>query len=183
MSGWNSATAGAWNNNIGDIAVGNSNWSYAAAPAGNVYSDPTITALSSDGASILKSRVELAVQEGFKTVQGSDVLASPANYFINNYFSEADYAAFGHISSAKRINPLTLADNSYKNLNPVAGAKITTYCYTGQTSAVITACLRVLGYDAYSLTFGMNGMYHSNTAWKSNQWGVDSKPKELPLVQ
>ena len=148
-----------------------------------VYSDPAISSLSQDGATILKSRVELAVQEGFKTVKNSDVLANPNNYFINNYFSSADYTAFGHFDTANKILPLTLADNSYKGLNPAPGAKIATYCYTGQTSAVVTACLRVLGYDAYSLSFGMNGLYHSNSAWTSNQWGVDSKPKNLPLVQ
>ena len=32
-----------------------------------------------------------------------------------------------------------------------------TYCYTGQTSAQVTACLRLLGYDAASLMFGVNG--------------------------
>jgi len=183
MSGWNPTTAGPWNNATGDIAKDSPNWKYTAAPAPMVYSDPAISSLSQDGATILKSRVELAVQDGFKTVKNSDVLANPNNYFINNYFNSEDYLAFGHLDTANKILPLTLADNSYKGLNPAAGAKIATYCYTGQTSAVVTACLRVLGYDAYSLSFGMNGLYHSNTAWKSNQWNVDSKPKTLPLVQ
>lgn len=182
MSGWNPATAGSWNNNIGDIAVGNTNWSYTGAPANDVYPDPIIYALTQDGATMLKTRVELAVQDGFKTVKGADVLASPSDHFINNYFNSTDYDGFGHIAQASRILPLTLADNSYKGLSPEAGAKIATYCYTGQTSAVITACLRVLGYDAYSLTFGMNGLYHSNGQWSSNQWGVDSNPKNHPLV-
>jgi rhodanese-related sulfurtransferase len=181
MSGWNSATAGPWNNAVGNEANGHANWSYGAAPSNNVYDDPEISSLSTIGENILKSRVELAVQEGFKTVKGTDVLNSPNNYFINNFFSSADYTGFGHINGAYRINPLTLADNSYRGLDPEA--KVVTYCYTGQTSAVVTACLRVLGYDAYSLTFGMNGMYNSNSAFSSNQWGVDSKPKSLPLVQ
>ena len=46
----------------------------------------------------------------------------------------------------------------------------------------MTACLRVLGYDAYTLTFGMNGMFNTNPAWSTNQWGGDSNPKNLPLV-
>jgi rhodanese-related sulfurtransferase len=184
MSGWNPATAGAWNNNIGNIAESNSNWSYAGPDANDVNNDPQIYALSNDGATILKSRVELAVQEGFKTVKSSDVLNAPSSYFINNYFKESDYLAFGHIDQARRILPLLLADNSYKGLSPLAGAKISTYCYTGQTSAVVTACLRVLGYDAYSITFGMNGLYNSNSAWVSNQWGVaPSVPKNLPMVE
>jgi rhodanese-related sulfurtransferase len=181
MSGWNENTAYAWNNAVGNEANGHANWSYGAAPSNNVYDDPEISSLSTIGENILKSRVELAVQEGFKTVKGTDVLNSPNNYFINNFFSSADYTGFGHINGAYRINPLTLADNSYRGLDPTQ--KVVTYCYTGQTSAVVTACLRVLGYDAYSLTFGMNGMYNTNSAFSSNQWGYDSKPKSLPLVQ
>lgn len=182
MSGWNPATAASWNNNIGDTGVG-TKWSYNSEPSNLVFEDPVIASLSQDGATILKSRVELAVQEGFKTVKNTDVMANPNNYFINNYFSGTDYSSFGHIVDAYRILPLTLADNSYKGLDPTANAKVVTYCYTGQTSAVLTACLRVLGYDAYSLTFGMNGLYHSNSAWTSNQWGVGtSVPQNLPLV-
>ncbi|MGB5382969.1 MAG: rhodanese-like domain-containing protein, partial [Lutimonas sp.] len=103
------------------------------------------------------------------------------NYFINNYFTDADYNAFGHIADANKILPWVLADNSYLAFDPGANAKIATYCYTGQTSAVLTACLRVLGYDAYSLTFGMNGLFNSNPAWTSNKWSA-SVPKNLPLV-
>lgn len=180
MSGWNSATAGSWNNNIGNSANGHANWSYDGAPTNMVFEKPVISTLSTDGATILKNRIELAISEGFKTAKGSDVLASPSSYFINNYFSPADYASFGHIKGAYRINPLTLADNSYLGLDPTA--KVVTYCYTGQTSAVITACLRVLGYDAYSLSFGMNGMYNNNTAWTSNKWS-STVSKNLPVVQ
>lgn len=181
MSGWNPATAGSWNGNTGDIAENSPNWSYAAAPANIIYDDPVISTTLTDGEAILKQRVEAVVAEGFQTISGGEVLASPGAYFINNYFSEQDYQAFGHISSAYRINPLNLADNTYKALDPEANT-IVTYCYTGQTSAVITATLNVLGYDAKSLLFGMNGLYHSNDAFSTNQWGVDSsKPKDLPL--
>ena len=183
MSGWNATTAGSWNSNIGNVASGNANWTYNAAPTNLVFNDPQISSLYSDGETILKKRVELVVAEGFKGVTGSDVISNPGNYFINNYFSGTDYAGFGHIDGSYRVNPLTLADNSYLNLDPTPNAKVVTYCYTGQTSAVITATLRVLGYDAYSLKFGMNGLYNSNTAWSDNQWGVTGNPKSLPLVQ
>ena len=181
MSGWSSTTAGAWNNNIGNIANGNANWSYDASPAVSVFTNPVITTLATQGEAILKNRVEAAVADGFKTIKGSDVLAAPSNYYINNYFSASDYLAFGHIKGANRINPLLLSDNSYLGLDP--NAKIVSYCYTGQTSAIVTAFLRVLGYDAYSLSFGMNGLYHDNASWASNQWGVGSSvPKDLPLT-
>ena len=179
MSGW-SSDFDAWTAKCGDPAQGNSNWSYDAAPQNVKYDKPVLSESSTDGATILKARVEAVVAAGFKTVKGTDVLESPANYFVNNYFSDADYMAFGHIKDAYRINPLTIADDLIYFLDP--NQKIVTYCYTGQTSAVITAYLNVLGYDAYSLLFGMNGLYNSNAAWSKNQWGGDSGPKDLPVV-
>lgn len=179
MTGW-SSTTDSWTSKIGDVGATSSNWSFAAAPAVSIFGEPVITSLSTDGAEILRKRVEQAVADGFKTVSNTDVIASPSNYFINNYFSDADFTGFGHITGTYKILPLTLAGNEYKNIDPTA--KVVTYCYTGQTSAVVTACLRVLGYDAYSLSFGENGLNHSSSQWKSNQWGVDSKTKNLPLV-
>ena len=180
MSGWNSATAGPWNSNISNIAQNSSNWSYAAAPSTVTYDDPVISSTYTNGEDILKERVEAVVAEGFKGVSGGEVLNNPSGYFINNFFSEADYTGFGHIASAYRILPLALADDSYKSLDPDANTLVT-YCYTGQTSAVVTAVLRVLGYNAASLKFGMNGLYNSNPSFQSNQWGQDSKPKNLPV--
>ena len=184
MSGWNEDTAGPWNAKIGaDDADGHSNWSYSTAPANLVFDEPTLTSFSVDGQEILQERVEQVVADGFKTAAGGDVLASPGNYFVNNYFSETDYSNFGHIANAYRIKEdLLLSTNGYLNLNSSSTAKIASYCYTGQTSAVLTAWLRVLGYDAYSLTFGMNGLYNTNPVWSSNQWGGDSNPKDLPLI-
>lgn len=176
MSGWN-PTFDKWTPNIADIAAGHTNWTSAAAIALQTFGNPTVSSSTTDGAALLKERVETVVAEGFKGVNASDVLGSPGNYFINNYFSEADHTGFGHINGAYRVLPLGITDGSINNLDP--SKQVVTYCYTGQTSAVITAFLRVLGYDAYSLKFGMNGLYNSNPAWTSNQWGGDSNPKNL----
>ena len=180
MSGWNAATAGAWNSNVGNSADGHANWTFDAAPANVVYDAPDFDG-ADDGATLLQERVEAVVAAGFKAQIHADVLGTPADYFINNYFNETDYTGFGHIDGAFRILPLLLADESIFNLDP--DGKVVTYCYTGQTSAVITAYLNVLGYEAYSLKFGMNGMWNTNPAWSGNQWGFDSNPKDLPLVQ
>lgn len=181
MSGWNASfdkyTAG-----VGSPAQGNANWTTEAAPANVTYAAPKLSAKATDGAAILKERVEAIVAEGTKTVKGSDLLAAPTAYFINNYFSQADYTAYGHIKGAYRVNPLLLSDNTMLNLNP--DMKVAVYCYTGQTSSMIAPYLRVLGYDAYSTLFGMNGLYNSSTAWGTsvNQWGVGAKPKSLSTV-
>ncbi len=176
MSGWNSEFD-KWTGGIGNAAETSANWKYDAAPANQLYDFPDLNINLTDGAAILEARVEEVLKAGFKGVSASDVLGSPSDFFVNNYFSDADYTGFGHVSGAYRINPLTLTGGEMANLNP--SEQIVTYCYTGQTSAVVTAYLRVLGYDAYSLKFGMNGLYNSNSAWASNQWGGDSNPKNL----
>jgi len=180
MSGWNSSTAGPWNSNINNIAENSPNWSYSGAPANITFDDPEISTTLTDGEAILKERVEAVVAAGFQGVNGGDVLNNPGGYFINNYFNETDYTGFGHINGAYRINPFTLADDNYKSLDPNANTLVT-YCYTGQTSAVLSATLNVLGYNAVSLKFGMNGLYNSNPSWSTNQWGGDSNPKSLPI--
>jgi len=179
MTGW-SASTDKWSSNTGNVGSDSNNWAFNTTPAVDLYDEPVIVSLSDNGADILKSRVEQVVAAGFKTASNATVIASPQDYFINNYFSETDYEKFGHVTGAQRILPLTLAGEEYMNLD--ADAKIVTYCYTGQTSAVITACLNVLGYDAYSLTFGMNGLSHSSPQWSSNQWGVDSNTKDYGVV-
>lgn len=182
MSGWDNTT-GSWNSNKGDI-VPDANWNTDAAIAPTKWDAAALTEIGT-GETILASRITAVAASGLKTVKGDVVLANPGSYYINNYFSEKDYLGFGHFNGAYRINPLTLADDLIYNIDP--SKQVVTYCYTGQTSAVITAYLRVLGYDAYSLSFGMNGLYNSSTHWASsdgasNQWGVTGNTKNYPVV-
>lgn len=183
MSSWNGATD-IWSGKTGDS--GDGQLVKDAAPENVEYSVPAINTGNADGESILKARVEAVLgQWGSATVSGGDVVAAPENYFVNNYFSTDHYVGFGHIDGAVRVNPLTIANGGVKYLDP--NKPVVTYCYTGQTSAVITAFLRVLGYDAKSMLFGMNGLNHNNGFWTSgqvaNHWGVNANPKDFPLVQ
>ena len=178
MSGWNS-TFDKWTPNCKDQTT-TSNWNTDVTAAGS-FSAPSLSSSITDGESLLKERVETVVAAGFKKVSGADVLASTGNYYVNNYFSEAHYSGFGHVKGAVRVSPLLIADLS--KLDP--NKKVVTYCYTGQTSAVITAYLNVCGFDAYSLLFGINGMSKTNSFWTAgdgvtNHWGFDSNPKALP---
>jgi len=162
MSGWNSATSSSWVNNTGDAAIGHTNW---IVPPGNItataeFALPTLESSSTDGATILAERITAMLEGGFHGVGNADVLAAPANYYINNYWALTDVEHYGHITGAYRVKPFTLADGNDKNLN--AAKPVVTYCWTGQTSSMMTAYLTVLGYDAYSLKFGANGMIYSN---------------------
>jgi rhodanese-related sulfurtransferase len=192
MSGWNPLFAtqtNGYTSKIGNIAVGNANWNPAntAAPTNATYGTPNIILPATVGDAILKARVEAVVAAGFKSASVSAVLTTPTDYFINNYFSSADFAAYGHVKGAVRVQPFNLAGTltgNLTNLNLDPTKKIATYCYTGQTSGIVTAWLRVLGYDAYSITFGMNGFWNDNPGWgtNGNKWTA-SKPKTLNYVQ
>ena len=179
MSGWNSVFADKWENGIGNVAEGHDNWT-TDATALATFSDPELTETLTDGKTLLDARIAKVLADGFKGVNAADVLDTPSNYFIHNFYKAADYTNFGHIKGAYRIFPLTLKDGEYNNLD--ASKEVVTYCYTGQTSAIVTAYLRVLGYDAYSLKFGMNGLYNSNSAWVKNKWS-EAVPKELNYVE
>ncbi|HYQ57724.1 MAG TPA: rhodanese-like domain-containing protein, partial [Draconibacterium sp.] len=179
MSGWNSQFD-KWSANCKELTT-SSNWTTSEATAGT-FDAPQWTSSSTNGADILAERVEAVVAEGFKTASNAEVLANSGDYYVNNYFSADHYTGFGHVNGAVRLSPLMIDDCS--NLDP--DGKVVTYCYTGQTSAVLTAYLNVLGFDAYSLTFGINGMSHTNSFWETgsvtNHWGYDSNPKNLPTV-
>jgi len=79
------------------------------------------------------------------------------NYFIVNYWPAAEYLNPGHIEGAYQYTPkVDLLSDAKLNTLPT-DQKIAVYCYTGQTSAQLTAYLRILGYEAYSVTYGVNG--------------------------
>ena len=187
MSGWSPMTSASWDSQIGkEPAKGK--LITDDAPDNEKFEDPQITSLSQDGLEILRQRVEAVVAAKFKNVKNDAVLGSPSSYFINNYYNATDYKGFGHIEGAYRVKEdLLLEGNGHQTMDPESDAKVVIYCYTGQTSAVTAAWLNVLGYDAYSLLFGMNGLYNKNPAWADNpantknQWGVGANPKNLPL--
>jgi rhodanese-related sulfurtransferase len=101
------------------------------------------------------------IDNGFKGVAALDgdttigALDHPEDFFINNFWDAASVATYGNIDGAYRINPLIL-----ENLNP--DETVVTYCWTGQTSSMITAYLTVLGYDAKSLKNGANSMIYDD---------------------
>jgi len=168
MSGWNPDFASPWNSNVGNTADEFPNsWTTDATATPETFSYPDWETNTTDPEAILKERVEEFLNNGFKGINSSDVLASPSDYFINNFWDQADVEKYGHIKGAYRIKPLSLAGGQFKNMDP--DKKIVTYCWTGQTSSMITAYLNILGYDAISLKFGANSMIHDNL--EAHKWG------------
>ena len=176
MSSWN-ADFDSWTGNV--ATQQSANW--AAAP-GDITSSmefadtPGFTSSSTDGAAILAERVDFLVSEGFKGIASVDVMANPTNFFINNYWAAADVTTYGNIQTSYRINPWTLKDDNYKNLD--ATEQIVTYCWTGQTSSMITAYYTVLGYNAVSLKFGVNSIIYDDLA--GHKWDVTTQCMNYP---
>jgi rhodanese-related sulfurtransferase len=179
MSGWN-ANNDSWTANVSDFAASESNFIAAPGNLGTLvnYGDPVLGAGDADGATILKNQVKKMLDAGFQGIASTVVVGSPTDYFINNFWAEGDVTAHGNIKTAVRIKPLSLAGKEYQNYNPSATA--VTYCWTGQTSSMITAYMNVIGYKAKSLKFGANSMIHSDLGGHS--WNV-SMAKNYPLVQ
>jgi rhodanese-related sulfurtransferase len=152
--------------NISNQAKGHANWSTT-----NTIKTPVLFALpklaatefaagDTTGAKILAKRVTYMLSQGFKGLDAATVLTTPANYFIVNYWTEADVNVYGHIKGAYRLNETLLLGDGMKNLDPAA--KVVVYCWTGQTSALVTAYLNVLGYDASGIKFGTNAMINAD---------------------
>ena len=170
MSSWRDDLAGKWNSNTGDAAISHASW---IVPPGAItdpanFADPVIESSFTEGADILAERVDEMLANGFSGIANGDVLGNPTGYFINNYWAAEDVVTYGNITGAYRLNPFTLADGTYKNLDP--SKTIVNYCWTGQTSSMLTAYFYVLGYDAKSLTYGVNSMIHTNLT--GHKWAL-----------
>jgi len=117
-----------------------------------------------DGAKILEKRLAVLATEGFGAASVDKSVVFPgnlSNYYIVNYWPEAEYTNPGHVESAIQYNPGT-AFKLANDLKTLPKDKtILVYCYTGQTSAQVAAYLRLLGYDAKSLLYGMNKLNYN----------------------
>jgi len=171
MSGWN-PVFDKWTVNISDRGKGHANWSTTnTTKTPVIFNYPKIEAQDTTAVKILAERIQVLLDKGFVGVNAADVLAAPENYFIVNYWTEADVNTYGHIKGAYRLNEdLTFAADGIKNIDP--DAAVTVYCWTGQTSSLVAAYLTVLGYDAKGIKFGTNAMINSDLL--KNKWTVSA---------
>ena len=96
---------------------------------------------------------------GFKAVKAADVFANLNDGDTSNdpvildVRSPEDYA-LGHLPGAVNVSAKTMF--TPENLAKLpADKQIVSYCYSGQTASQTTGALRMLGYDAYNMQFGM----------------------------
>jgi rhodanese-related sulfurtransferase len=186
MAGWNSAYKGLWVSNSGvevqangNKAVGNASWVTTAAPANGSFAEPVWTSTSTDGAAILKERVQAVLDAGFSPASSDDVLANPSNFAVVNYWSNEDYMKFGHFSGAFNLPTIALAGDLIKAFDPSREELV--YCYTGQTSSIATFWLNVLGYKTKGISFGANRLVYDDL--KANAKAVYKGAKNWAVTQ
>jgi rhodanese-related sulfurtransferase len=125
---------------------------------------PELTTGKETGEEIFLDRWDVVLAEGFgaAAITNGDVYANLDNYYIINYWPNAEYLDPGHIEGSMQYTPNTdlKLDESLKTLP--TDKPVVVYCYTGQNSARIAAYLRIIGYDAKSLKFGANGMIYDD---------------------
>jgi rhodanese-related sulfurtransferase len=168
MSSWNSFFAGSWKNSVSNMyATQFEDANIAKGAKGNM---PTLATGKTTGQEIFEVRVADVLAEGFGAakVSSSEVFANLDNYYIVNYWAEADYTMYGHVPGAMQYTPkASIAYNVDLTTLPT-DKTVVVYCWTGQTSAFLTTYLRILGYNAKSLLFGANGMIYDDL--QSHKW-------------
>lgn len=162
MCSWHADFAGSWQNNIGNGYA--TLFTSDPTDKGANTDMPTLSTGETDGMAIFNARMETVLAEGFGAgkISNADVFANLDNYYVVNYWPATHYETPGHIPGAMQYTPKESMHTDVDLKTLPTDKTIVVYCYTGQTSAFLTAYLRLLGYDAKSLLFGTNGMIYND---------------------
>lgn len=118
---------------------------------------PVIQTGKTDGYSILRSRAAaiLQVDHDAMVIEAERIIEDPSAYYIINYWPKPLYDQ-GHIAGSIHYEPkASLGSDQYLNTLPVSKPVII-YCYTAHHSVYPVAYLRLLGYDAWHIVYGVN---------------------------
>jgi len=162
MCSWNEFFATGWQNAVANGNTYASQFTATATDKNALGAMPTLTTGKTTGQEILEARVNALLAEGFDPakITNQTVFGSLSTYYIVNYWPAAQYADPGHIPGAIQYTPKETIKLAVDLKTLPINKTIVVYCYTGQTSAYLSAYLRLLGYDAKSLLFGANGMIY-----------------------
>jgi rhodanese-related sulfurtransferase len=133
------------------------------------------------------TRVQAMLAGGFKSKKYVDIRDNLGDFFLLNYHNLADYEGTGtngvpgHVPGAYQFTPAASLGLTQMLGNLPTDKPIVVYCWTGQQSSQITAYLIMLGYDAYSLSYGANNLYYDSLTNLGVKWDPTDQ-KEFPLV-
>lgn len=182
MSSWDKNTAEKyWLKNISDKYV--SRLETKNEPLPEKSSLPEIKTGKKLGYDILEARATEILNRSKFTVKVDEVMKNPSDYYIVNYWPEYNYVK-GHLPGAVRYTPKQSLSRDADLLTLPKDKKIAVYCYTGQHAAFVVAYLQILGYDAYSISYGANAfMYSKLSSLKIGHGFTRAEIKNYPLVQ
>lgn len=177
MCAWNEFFAAKWNTAISTGNAYASQFTATATEKGAASEMPALNTGFSTGQEILEARVTALLTEGFSpaTVTNQTLFGALSNYYIVNYWPADQYADPGHVPGAIQYTPKESMKLDVDLKTLPADKTVAVYCYTGQTSAFLTAYLRLLGYDAKSVLYGTNAMIYdimvtkNMTTWSAAQ--------------
>ena len=180
---------GAWNKSLDKWSKNVSN-KYANKldtkfyPKAKEMAYPVIATDEHCGAEILHARAITVLQTPFSKLKISAERAfTDTSFYIVNYWPKAKYEK-GHIPGAVQYTPkFDLNDTTFLKTLPT-DKKILVYCFTGQNAAFTIAYLRLLGYNAFTLSFGANSFMHDVLVSRANWHGFKAADKlnNYPLI-
>ncbi len=123
---------------------------------------PAIATGKTDGYQVLRARAKAVLDGGFEDIGRSvqDISEAGAQIYLANYWPESLYSR-GHLPGAIQYTPKVSLHSDQDIRTLPADKAVVMYCFTGQHSSYVTAFLRLLGYDAYSLAYGANSFIHN----------------------
>jgi rhodanese-related sulfurtransferase len=168
MCAWHEDFASIWNANIGSQYSAH----FTSDPASKAEQGdlPLLNTGYTSGAEILQARIQALLSEGFgpARITSAEAFEGREYFYIVNYFPESDYTDLGHIPGAVQYTPRESMRLDSDLTTLPTDRPVVIYGWTGQASAALVAYLRVIGYDAQSLLFGVNGMIYDEL--ESNKW-------------
>jgi LPXTG-motif cell wall-anchored protein len=152
--------------------------------ATETYAYPTLNTGADDPAEIVRIAADTAL-DGWKPVTSADALfdnlndGDDSNNPLVVSVRAADAYALGHIAGAINIpwNQIAKPENLAKL---PADQPIVVYCYTGHTGQVAATVLKMLGYDAVNLKYGMMGWTEDDEVLATARYDPATSP-DYPL--
>jgi rhodanese-related sulfurtransferase len=184
MSGWTSNTSYVGTDYMTKVSDDYDSWFVTTnfpKPTAGLY--PGLDTGEVIATDIIKSRADAYVKGELNTINPGSwnilgvssifdaVSEDNGEWFVVNYFPNTEYQA-GHMPTAVQYVPKTdlLASSNLSTLP--TDTKIAVYCWTGQTSAQMSVLLNILGYEAYSVSYGVQSMCYTNASVNTHPYHV-----------
>jgi rhodanese-related sulfurtransferase len=148
--------------------------------ATETYAYPTLSTGETDATEIVRVAADTALTDWGPVISAADVFDnlndgdSSNDPLIVSVRGADDYAK-GHIAGAINI-PWAQIANADNLAKLPTDKQIVVYCYTGHTGQVATTVLKMLGYDAINLKFGMMGWTADDEVLATSRYDLATAP-------